>query len=238
MEKNGWQNILNIIAKRVINGAFFAIPASVCCLYIWILGYNLPQLIIGLVVIMCVFFSFGMLKPLGSMEEISSVESLRERLIDESKADDKAKDILELILSNMGEIREYYSLSKKQARLSFFLSILFCLVGVVIFIISIFTLDSSDIELTRISVIGGAVSELFATTALVIHKSALKQLNTYYSSLHENERFLSIVNLANQLPSEKRFNNIENIINTLLLEIASTNKTVKCSNSAQKEECF
>ena len=52
--------------------------------------------------------------------------------------------------------------------------------------------------------IGGTVVEFIAGTSLLIYKRTLQQLNHYYRSLHENERFLLILNLATKLSENKQ----------------------------------
>lgn len=57
----------------------------------------------------------------------NSVEQLRDRLFDGDKATEKNRDILELMLANMSEIKQYYSISKRHAQLSFILALCFCI---------------------------------------------------------------------------------------------------------------
>lgn len=45
---------------------------------------------------------------------------------------------------------------------------------------------------------------MFAGTVKVVYKSSLEQLNHYYKSLHENERFLSTVHLVSKLSPAKQ----------------------------------
>ena len=136
--------------------------------------------------------------------------------------DKHAKDILTLMLSNMEEIREYYLISKRQANLAFVLSISFCVAGLLGFAAVLLQFDNLNSEMITTGIVSSSFAELFAATALVIHRSALKQLNIYYNSLHENERFLSIVDLANQLPEEKRTDTLITIINSSLISNSVT----------------
>jgi len=54
------------------------------------------------------------------------------------------------------------------------------------------------IEMAIIPAIGGAIAELVAGTALFVYRSSLSQLNHYHKALHEDERFLSSVNLLSR----------------------------------------
>ena len=50
-------------------------------------------------------------------------------------------------------------------------------------------------QMSIIPAIGGVITELIAGTALVVYRNSLSQLNHYHKALHEDERFLSSVNL-------------------------------------------
>lgn len=127
-------------------------------------------------------------------------------------------DILGLMSLNMKEIKEYYVLSKTMTKYSFILSIIMCILGFSIISSSLFALlfiDKSFME-TLIPVIGGSVVEVIAGTTLVVYKKSLEQLNQYYESLHNNERFLSLVNLVDKISDDKKDETYINIINNQL----------------------
>lgn len=133
-------------------------------------------------------------------------------------------DAIELMLLNMKEIKEYYILSKAMAKRSFLLSVFMCILGFIIIsasIVSMFFIDVSFIQ-SIIPVIGGSVVEMIAGTSLVVYKKSLEQLNQYYESLHNNERFLSLVNLVNKLSSDKKDETYINIINNQLEVLKKT----------------
>lgn len=151
---------------------------------------------------------------------VSSVEQLRDRLFDGEKATEKNRDILELMLANMSEIKQYYSISKRHAQLSFILALCFCIFGFVLLAYAV-SIDKENTQPIILSLIGGTVSELFAGTALLVHKSSLSQLNHYYKSLHENERFLSTLNLVERLSDSKKDDAILKIIDSSLSDISN-----------------
>ena len=115
-------------------------------------------------------------------------------------------DILELMLANMMEIKDYYVLSKTQARNSFGLAVIMCILGFVLMGISVAAafLNSTNLISTIVPAIGAAIVELIAGTSLIVYKKSLDQLNRYYNSLHSNERFLSIVNIVSKVSSSKQ----------------------------------
>ena len=47
-----------------------------------------------------------------------------------------------------------------------------------------------------LTALGGVVVEVIAGTSLLVYKRSLEQLNFYYSSLHDNERFLSLIKIS------------------------------------------
>lgn len=156
----------------------------------------------------------------AEVSKTNDIEQLRRRLFEGEQEKNKNKDILELMLTNMSEIKQYYSISKRHAQLSFILALLFCVFGFILLAYS-FSLDKENTQPVIIGLIGGTVSELFAGTALLVHKSSLSQLNHYYRSLHENERFLSTVNLIDRLSKDKQDEAILKIIDSSLVDISS-----------------
>ena len=83
------------------------------------------------------------------------------------------KSTLELMFENMGEMRDYFSISKGRERLSFWLAVLTCL-----------------------TVIVGGISKIFAAMNLIIHKKSLTKLKHYCNTLRNNGMFLSTVNFV------------------------------------------
>lgn len=67
-----------------------------------------------------------------------------------------------------------------------------------------------------IPVIGGTVVEVIAGTSLIVYKKSLEQLNQYYESLHNNERYLSLVNLVDKLSDDRKDETYISIINSQL----------------------
>lgn len=221
------------VLRHLFNGIISSIPALSCCFYIWAVGYYLPVLTRGFILIVLLSFLFGMFNSIFTTSEKERIEQLREQWIQQSGTDKHTKDILALMLSNMEEIREYYLISKRQATLAFGLSVAFCLAGIAGFVAVLLQFDSLNSEIISTGIVSSSFSELFAATALLIHRSTLKQLNIYYNSLHENERFLSIVNLANQLPEEKRTDTFITIISSLLDSISVGDNSNKHSDTQE-----
>lgn len=112
----------------------------------------------------------------------------------------KEIDVLGLAKLNLENINDYYSWSQKQAKASFILAVIMSILGFALVIAGIILpiVLKLSIEIAFIPAIGGVITELIAGTALVVYRSSLSQLNHYHNALHEDERFLSSVNLLNQ----------------------------------------
>jgi len=154
---------------------------------------------------------------LGSLKNNILIKKDDKEKSDE-KIDNKTSDIMELMLLNMKEIKEYYVLSKTMAKRSFLLAVIMCIFGFIIISASIIAIFVINISFSQsiIPIIGGTIVEIIAGTSLVVYKKSLEQLNQYYESLHNNERFLSLVNLIDKLSDDKKDETYINIINNQL----------------------
>ncbi len=112
---------------------------------------------------------------------------------------------LKLMRLNLDNINQYYLSNQKQAKTSFCWAIAFCITGFLFMIatITLFIILKLDWIMMFISVIGGAIIEFISCTIFFIYKQTLSQLNYYHKTLHENERFLSCVNLTSIIDDQK-----------------------------------
>lgn len=150
-----------------------------------------------------------------------------------SNTDDKPSkeiDALGRMMLNLEDIKEYYTWSQKQAKRSFGLAVTMCVFGFVLMSIAIVVpmILNVSFEMSLLPAIGGVITELIAGTALFVYKNSLQQLNHYHRALHEDERFLSSVNLLNN------FNN-ENMQDEMLKEIIRSE--LEMNITTIKNEC-
>lgn len=116
-----------------------------------------------------------------------------------SNIDEENVDILGLMLHNLKEIGEFYVLTKEQAKKSFHLSVGMYVAGFVLFAgASVLSLVWKENLFALLTALGGVVVEVIAGTSLLVYRKSLEQLNYYYSSLHNNERFLSLINISSK----------------------------------------
>lgn len=106
-------------------------------------------------------------------------------------------DILGLMINNLGEIKQFYKLTKDQAENAYKLAKNSSIAGIVLIAIAVLiALIFSNNQIAIATTIGGTIVEGLAGTSLFVYRKTLKQLNYYYASLHNNERFLSIINVV------------------------------------------
>ena len=106
-------------------------------------------------------------------------------------------DIIGLMADNLNEIRQFYKLTKDQAINAYKLAKNSSIAGIFLIIIAILVAIIFDNNLIAVATTaGGIMVEVLAGTSLFVYQKTLKQLNYYYSSLHNNERFLSLINIV------------------------------------------
>lgn len=106
-------------------------------------------------------------------------------------------DIIGLMVTNLSEIKQFYKLTKDQADNAYKLAKNSCIAGILLILIAVLTalvFNNNQIAIT--TTLGGIIVEVLAGTSLFVYQKTLKQLNYYYASLHNNERFLSLINIV------------------------------------------
>lgn len=115
------------------------------------------------------------------------------------------KDALELIKVNLANINEYYIWSQKQAKSAFNAAIATCSVGFLLVVAAVLipvVKQDFNSTISFISFLGGAITEVIGGTIFFVYRKSLTQLNYYHKALHEDQRFLSSVNLIKKFHDE------------------------------------
>ncbi len=130
-------------------------------------------------------------------EELKEEIKQEERKVFVKEEKKKEIDALGRMMINLEDIKEFYTWSQKQAKASFILAVAMCISGFILMIVAIMlpVVFRLSFQMSIIPAIGGVITELIAGTALVVYRNSLSQLNHYHKALHEDERFLSSVNL-------------------------------------------
>ena len=143
-------------------------------------------------------------------------------------------DALGRMMINLEDIKEFYTWSQKQAKASFVLAIILCMLGFGLLTVAVLfpLVFKMDVQASILPAIGGVITELIAGTALIIYRNSLVQLNHYHKALHEDERFLSSVNLISKFSTvEAQDEMLKEIIRSEIqmnvLELNGTSKEEK-----------
>lgn len=113
-------------------------------------------------------------------------------------------DIFKLLYKNVRESTEYYIISKRQANKSFTLAIISCFLGVIIYIGGFLIVAFLDKNITILTTIAGTIVELIAGLSFWMYNKCLKQLNEYHKRLSSTEKYLTSIQLADKMESDRR----------------------------------
>lgn len=106
---------------------------------------------------------------------------------------------------NVAELREYYTISKRQARISFSAAMLACVLGFVIYIVGILKSYNPESGSTiAYSTIGGSIVEVVSGLFFWMYSKSLEQMNRYYDSLVQTQNQLNATTLAGQMEPQNR----------------------------------
>lgn len=147
-------------------------------------------------------------------KEKSEREAKRKNIEDTfAKPEQPDIDILKWMKFNMKEINDLIIMSKFQTKRAFVIAIISFFYGLLLFGAAVFraVIVPSSTDAIYLSICG-VITEFLSGSSMVIYNKAQDQLNNYYCSLHENERFLSAVKIVEYITRENRDNAIEGII--------------------------
>ena len=125
-------------------------------------------------------------------------------------------NVLELMLRNVRELKEYYVISKDQARKSFSAALLICFLGFFIYMFGIAAVVFFKRDISVISIIGGTVVEIIAGLFFWLYKEAINQLSIYHQRLGSTEKYLTVIQVIKEMPEEKRTESFQNLIDAIL----------------------
>lgn len=114
-------------------------------------------------------------------------------------ATEENNDIIALMIDNLRGINQFYELTKYQANNAYRLAKNSSIAGIILIIVAVLiALIFNNNQIAVATTTGGIIVETLAGTSLFVYQKTLKQLNYYYASLHNNERFLSLINIVSK----------------------------------------
>ena len=134
----------------------------------------------------------------------------------DSNAD--SKNILNMMIDNVSELREYYVISKQQARRAFSAALLSCIFGFLIYMFGILATIFFDANVSVISIVGGTTVELISALFFGLYRESTKQLSVYHQRLGSTEKYLTAIQIIKNLPQDKQCEQYSNLIEHILLD--------------------
>lgn len=132
------------------------------------------------------------------------------------KTDDK--NVLNMMMDNVSELREYYVISKQQARRSFSAALFICFLGIFIYLLGIIAYIVLDKNISIISVISGTVVEVIAGLFFWLYREATKQLGVYHQRFGSTEKYLTVMQIIREMPEDKRVEAFQNLTMAILTD--------------------
>lgn len=130
----------------------------------------------------------------------------------------KSDDVIDLMLKNVRELREYYVISKRQATNAFSASLLVCFLGVLIYIAGIVAFVVSKENALLFTTVSGTIVEVISGLFFWLYKYAIIQLNIYHQRLGATEKYLTAICLADKMEHDKHDDIYRFIIESVLID--------------------
>lgn len=125
---------------------------------------------------------------------------------DNAEREENVPNIMEHMLENIKDIKSCYDLNKEQAKQSFWLAVVMSALGVVFMVvfvlIALFRAEKMTVAI--LAIVCAVIVEITAGIALMLYKKSLEQLGSYFDSLRNSERLLSIISIVDKVSLENR----------------------------------
>lgn len=148
-------------------------------------------------------------------QEMKEVQEEVKNLIDDKF---KSRDVIDLMLKNVRELREYYIISKRQATNAFSASLMVCFLGFSIYIagLAVFVIyGKNPLVMTTVS---GTIVEVISGLFFWLYRHTLTQLNIYHKRLGMTEKYLTAIRLVDKMEDDKHDDMYKYIIKCILMD--------------------
>ena len=130
----------------------------------------------------------------------------------------KSDDVIDLMLKNVRELREYYIISKRQATNAFSASLIVCFLGFIVYIAGIAVFVFSGENMLLLTTISGTIVEVISGLFFWLYRYAIQQLNIYHQRLGTTEKYLTAIRLVDKMRQEKHDDMYKHIIECVLMD--------------------
>lgn len=165
----------------------------------------------GITVSIALFIQSHNLKNEWNREEEKAIK-MNEKIIASSN-----DDILKIALNNLAELKEYYTISKVQARKAFSSARTFSSLGFAVLVIGIiFSVFNGNNNIAFYSAIGSVINNAIAALFFWLYNQSIKQLNLYHNSLRNLEKYLTATSIVDKISTDKKDDILIDIIKAML----------------------
>ncbi len=126
-------------------------------------------------------------------------------------------NVIDLMLKNVSELREYYVISKNQARRSFSAALTICFLGIIIYSFGIISTVFLNSDASIITLISGTVVEVISGLFFWLYVQASKQLDIYHKRLASTEKYLTAISLVDKMSEAEKDRQYEWIIRKIVM---------------------
>ena len=130
----------------------------------------------------------------------------------------KSDDVIDLMLKNVRELREYYIISKRQATNAFSASLIVCFLGFIVYIAGIAVFVISGENALLLTTISGTIVEVISGLFFWLYRHAIKQLNIFHQRLGTTEKYLTAIRLVDKMGQDKHDDMYKHIIECVLID--------------------
>mgnify|MGYP005775967383 FL=1 len=130
---------------------------------------------------------------------------------------DEQTNVIDLMLKNVSELREYYVISKNQARRSFSAALTICFLGIIIYSFGIISTVFLNSDASIITLISGTVVEVISGLFFWLYVQASKQLDIYHKRLASTEKYLTAISLVDKMSEAEKDRQYEWIIRKIVM---------------------
>ena len=177
--------------------------------------------IVGVLVMMLIIGKI-LIDQINHSAEKEEINKEKERF--KSEAQKEKNDVLGLATKNVSELREYFIISKYQAKYSYTAALFAAIIGFIFFAVSTWLIFKGNISGMQITTISGAIVEIIAGLFFWLYKNATKQMHIFYHSLLDTEKLLIAIQLVENMPEDKREEAYKSIIAKILEIIVNNSK--------------
>ena len=108
-----------------------------------------------------------------NMDERDEVEIEKEVGKSRTRLQDGSKDVIDLMINNVSELREYYVISKRQANRAFSSTLIVCVLGFIVFVAGIVANILSNQNIMLYTTISGSIIEIISGLFFVLYRKLL-----------------------------------------------------------------